>query len=161
MYKIAVIHRYIHNTLYLSFNDECLGIELKYTKSYTVTPRLIHLVLGLGPWQMPAVATEQPGIRRPQRAAVSDDHQLHLALVNVDQHAGAPVRVHQEDHGEQSHLKLWAGPHEGTAHGLHQTMPAELQVQHVVVLVRLGREKIRESDYYYCTRLLLITIIMQ
>lgn len=114
----------------------------------TITQPPIKLVLGS--WQMPAVATQKPGVCCPQRAAVPDNYQLHLALVDVDQHAGGPVRVHQEDHGEQRHLKLWAGPHKGTAHRLHQTMPAELQVQYMVILVRLGREKTRESDYYYC-----------
>lgn len=77
---------------------------------------------------MSAVAAEQFGVRRPEGASVSDDHQLHLTLVDVDQHRGAPLRVYEEDDGEDCHLKLRAGPDEGTADGLHQTVPAELEV---------------------------------
>lgn len=90
--------------------------------------------------QMSAVAAEQFGVRRPERAAVSDDHQLHLTLVDVDQHCGAPVGVQEEDDGEDRHLKLGAGPDEGAADGLHQTVPAELEVQDVVVLIGLWME---------------------
>ena len=82
-----------------------------------------------------------------------DDHQLHLALVDVDQHGGAPLCVHQEHHGEQGHLELGAGPHEGAAHRLHQAVPAELEVEHMVVLVRLG-----ERERGNVTALLLIVI---
>lgn len=89
---------------------------------------------------MSAVATEQFGVRRPEGAPVSDDHQLHLALVDVDQHCGAPLCVHEEDDGEESHLKFRAGPDERAANRLHQTVPAELEVQDVVVLIRLRTE---------------------
>ena len=71
---------------------------------------------------------------------MSDDHQFHLALVDVDQHIGASLRVHEKDDGEDGHLKLGAGPDEGAADRLHQTVPAELEVQDVVVLIRLQVE---------------------
>lgn len=87
-----------------------------------------------------AVAAEQFGVRRPQAAALPDDHQLHLTLVDVDQHRGASLCVHEEDDGENGHLKLGAGADEGAADGLHHTVPAELEVQDVVVLIRLWRE---------------------
>lgn len=86
---------------------------------------------------MSAVAAEQLGIRGAEGASVSDDHQLHLTLVDVDQHRGAPLCVHEEDDGEECHLKLGAGPDEGAADGLHQTVPAELEVQNMVVLIGL------------------------
>lgn len=92
---------------------------------------------------MSVVAAEQFGIRRPEGASVPDDHQLHLTLVDVHHHRGAPLRVHEEDDGEDGHLKLGAGPDEGAADRLHQTVPAELEVQDVVVLVRLWEERQR------------------
>lgn len=89
---------------------------------------------------MPAVAAKKFGVRCPEGAAMSDDHQLHLTLVDVDQHSGAPLCVHEEDDGEERHLKLRAGPNEGAANRLHQTMPAELEVQNMVILIRLWTE---------------------
>lgn len=68
---------------------------------------------------------------------MSDDHELHLTLVDVDHHSGGPLCAHEEDDCEERHLKLGAGPNEGTANGLHQIVPAELEVQNVVVLIRL------------------------
>lgn len=76
---------------------------------------------------------------------MSDDHQLNLTLVNVDQHRGTPFRAPEEDDGEDCHLKLRAGPDEGAANGLHQTMPAELEVQNVVVLIGLRGETHKRS----------------
>lgn len=89
---------------------------------------------------MSVVAAEQFGVRRPEGAPVPNDHQLHLTLVNVDQHCGAPLRVHEEDDGEERHLELRAGPDEGAADGLHHAVPAELEVQNVVVLIRLWNQ---------------------
>lgn len=86
---------------------------------------------------MSAVAAEKFGVRCPEWASMPDDHQLHLTLVNVDQHSGAPLCVHEEDNGEDRHLKLRAGPDEGAANRLYQTMPAELKVENVVILIRL------------------------
>lgn len=90
---------------------------------------------------MPAVAAEQFGVGCAKRAPMSDDHQLNLTLVNVDQHGGAPLRVQEKDDGEDGHFKLRAGPDEGAADGLDQSMPAELQVQDMVILIRLRTEK--------------------
>lgn len=89
---------------------------------------------------MSAVAAQQFGVCRPEGASVSDDHQLHLTLVNVDQHCGAPLCVHEEDDGEQRHLKLRTGPDEGAADRLHQTVPAELEVQDVVIMIGLWKD---------------------
>lgn len=89
---------------------------------------------------MSAVAAEQFGVRRPEGAPLSDDHHLYLTLVDVDHHVGASLRVHEKDDGEDGHLKLGAGPDEGAADRLHQAVPAELEVQDVVVLVRLQVE---------------------
>lgn len=41
-----------------------------------------------------AIAAQQSGVRRPEGLSVSDDHQLHLTLVDVNQHRGAPLSVH-------------------------------------------------------------------
>lgn len=96
---------------------------------------------------MSAVAAQQFGVRRPEGASVSDDHQLHLTLVDVDQHCGAPLCAHEEDNAEDCHLKLRASPNEGATNRLHQTVPAELEVQDVVVLIRLWTEAhVTKSD---------------
>lgn len=86
-----------------------------------------------------AVAAEQFRVRRPEGAAVSDHHQLHLTLVYVDQHRGASLRVHEEDDGEDGHVKLRAGPDEGAADRFQHTVPAELEVENVIVVVGLER----------------------
>lgn len=91
--------------------------------------------------KMPAVAAEKLGICRPKGASMSDDHQLHLTLVNVDQDGGAPLCVHEEDDREDCHLKLWASPDKGTANRFDQPMPAKLEVQNVVILIRLWADK--------------------
>lgn len=86
---------------------------------------------------MSAIAAQQFGVRCTKGTSVSEDHQLHLTLVDVDQHRGAPLCVHQENDGEDCHLELRAGPNEDAANRLHRTVPAELEVQNVVVLIRL------------------------
>lgn len=95
---------------------------------------------------MSAVAAQQFGVRRPKAASMSDDHQLHLTLVDVDQHCGAPLCVHEEDDSEERHLELRAGPDEGAANGLHHTVPAELEVQNVVILIRLKHMNIHLAE---------------
>lgn len=89
---------------------------------------------------MPAVTAEKFRVRCAEGASLSDDHQLHLTLVNVDQHSGASFCIHQENDGEDCHLKLRAGPNEGAANRLHQTVPTELEVQDMVILIRLWTE---------------------
>lgn len=86
---------------------------------------------------MSAVAAEKPRVCCPKGASVPNHHQLHLTLVNVDYDSGASLCVHEEDDGEDGHLKLWAGPNKSTANRLYQTMPAKLEVEDVVVLIRL------------------------
>lgn len=86
---------------------------------------------------MSAVTAEKLWVRCPQGSPMSNHHQLHLTLVNVDEHSSAPLCVDEEDDGEDGHLKLRAGPDESTANRLHQTMPAELEVEDVVILIRL------------------------
>lgn len=77
---------------------------------------------------MSAIAAQQFGVRCTEGLPVSDDRKLHLALVDVDQHRGAPLCVHEENDGEDCHLKLRTGPNESAANRLHCTMPAELEV---------------------------------
>lgn len=85
---------------------------------------------------MSAVAAQKFGISCFNGASVSDDHKLHLALIDIDQNIGASVCVQEKNHSEEGHLKLRTGPNEGTAHRFNHSMPRELQVQHMVVLVR-------------------------
>lgn len=90
---------------------------------------------------MSTVAAEKFRVRCTKGAPMPDHHQFHLTLVNVDQHSGASLCVHEEDDGEDSHLKLRAGSNESAANGLHQTMPAKLEVEDVVILIRLWIKK--------------------
>lgn len=78
---------------------------------------------------------------------MSDDHQLHLTLVNVDQYSGAPLCVHEEDDCEDRQLKLWASPDEGAANRFDQPMPAELEVQNMVILIGLWTNKNKNLKY--------------
>lgn len=98
---------------------------------------------------MPAVAAEKFRVCCPKEAPMSNDHQLHLTLVNVDQHSGAPLCVHEKDDRKDRHFKLWARPDEGAANRFDQSMPAELQVQNMVILIRLWAEKKVKTLYAF------------
>lgn len=52
-----------------------------------------------------------------------------------------PLCVHEKDDRKDRHSKLWASPDEGAANGFDQSVPAELQVQNMVILIRLWTEK--------------------
>lgn len=91
--------------------------------------------------QMPVVAAEKFRVCRPKGSSMSDDHQLYLTLVNVDHHTGGPFCVHEEDDSEDCHLKLWARSDEGAANGFNQPMPAELEVQNMIVMIRLWTKR--------------------
>lgn len=96
---------------------------------------MVALAMALLLVHMSAVAAQQFGISCFNRAPMSDDHELHLALVNVDQYISASVSVQQEHHSVEGHLKLRTGPNEGAAHRFDHSVPGELQVQDMVVLV--------------------------
>lgn len=86
---------------------------------------------------MSAVAAEKPWVCCPKGAPMPNHHQLHLTLVNVDEHSRASLCVHEEDDSKDGHLKLRTGPNKSTANRLYQTMPAKLEVEDVVILIRL------------------------
>ena len=46
----------------------------------------------------------------------------------------------EEDQGVEGHFELRTDPDEGAAHRLHQVLPAELQVQDMVVLIWLSTQ---------------------
>lgn len=75
---------------------------------------------------MSAVAAQQFGISCFNRAPMSDDYELHLALVNVDQYHSASISVQQEHHSVEGHLKLRTGTNEGAAHRFDHSVPGEL-----------------------------------
>lgn len=87
--------------------------------------------------QIPVVAADQLGEGRADGLAVPIDDQLQQVLVHLHHHRRHLLRRHEEDDGEESHLELWTDADEGAADGLHQAFPAELQVQDVVVFIRL------------------------
>lgn len=97
---------------------------------------VVALAMALLLVHMSAVAAQQFGISSFNGAPMSDDHELHLALVYVDENISASVSVLQEHHSVEGHLKLRTGPNEGTAHRFDHSMPGELQVQDMVILVR-------------------------
>ena len=87
--------------------------------------------------QIPVVTAEQLGVGRTNGSAMSVHNQLQNVLVHFRHHGGHFLTRHEEDDGEKSDLKLWTDANEGATDRLHQTFPAELQVQDVVVLIRL------------------------
>lgn len=93
--------------------------------------------------EVPVVAAEQFGVGRADEAAVPIDDQLQNVLVHLHHHRRHLLRGREEDDGVKSDLELGADADEGAADRLHQTFPTELQVQDVVVLIRL--EKPQES----------------
>lgn len=91
--------------------------------------------------QVPVVAAEQFGVGCADASAVSIDDQLQHVLVHFHHHRRHLLSGHEEDDGEDGNLKLWADTDEGAANWLHQAFPAKLQVQDVVVFIRLKVEK--------------------
>lgn len=67
------------------------------------------------------------------------DDQLQHVLVHLHHHRRHFLNGREEDDGVKCDLELRADADEGAADRLHQTFPAELQVQDVVVLVRLEK----------------------
>lgn len=103
------------------------------------------------------VAAQQFGISGPDRAAMSVHHHLQLVLIQIDHSCGGLLSGCEEQDGKDGHLKLRAHTNKGTGHWLDQTMPAELHVQDMVIVIRLrGREtntysakpSHRTIDYY-------------
>lgn len=87
--------------------------------------------------QIPVVAAEQFRVGRADGAAVSIHHQLQHVLIHFHHHRRHLGIRHEEDDGEESELKLRTDTDEGAADRFDQTLPAELQVQDVVVFIRL------------------------
>lgn len=92
--------------------------------------------------QIPVVTAEQLGVGRGDGSAASIDNQLQDILVHLHHNRGHFLGGHEEDDGEKSDLKLWTDTDEGATDGFHQAFPAELQAQHVVVLIRLSKKNI-------------------
>lgn len=112
-----------------------LMVPLMLALALVVLSLMVALAMALLLLLVSAVAAQKFGISRFNRAPMSDDHQLHLALVNVDQYISASVSALQEHHSVQGHLKLRTGPNEGAAHRFDHSMPTELKVQDMVILV--------------------------
>lgn len=87
--------------------------------------------------QIPVVAAEQFGEGRADGSPVPINHQLQHVLVHFHHHRRHLLSRHEEDDGEESHLKLWTDTDEGATDRLHQAFPAELQIQDVVVFIGL------------------------
>lgn len=99
--------------------------------------------------QILVVAAEQFGERRADGSPVPIDNQLQHVLVHFHHHGRLLLSRHEEDDGEESHLKLGTHTKEAAAKRLHQTLPAELQVQDVVILVRLEINEERKSIFIF------------
>lgn len=72
---------------------------------------------------------------------MSIDNQLQHVLVHFHHHRRHLLIGHEEDDGEDGHFKLWTDSYEGAPDWLHQALPTELQVQHMIVFIRLKLEK--------------------
>lgn len=91
--------------------------------------------------QIPVVTAEQLGVGRGDGSAVSIDNQLQDVLVHLHLNRGHFLSGHEEDDGEKSDLKLWTDTDEGATHRFHKALPAELQTQHMIVLIRLSDKR--------------------
>lgn len=87
--------------------------------------------------QIPVVAAEQLWEGCADGSAVPIDNQLQHVLIHLHHHGRHLLIGHEEDDGEDGDLKLWTDANEGAAHRLYQAFPAELQVQDVVIFIRL------------------------
>ncbi len=87
--------------------------------------------------QIPVVAAEQFGEGRADGSPVPVDNQLQHVLIHFDHHRRHLLSRHEEDDGEESNLKLWTDANEGATNRLHQALPTELQVQDMVIFIRL------------------------
>lgn len=91
-----------------------------------------------GKWlQIPVVAAEQFGVGCANKSAVSINDQLQHILVHLHHHRRHLLIGHEEDDGEDGNLKLWTDTYEGAPDWLYQAFPTELQVQDMVVFIRL------------------------
>lgn len=87
--------------------------------------------------QISVVAAEQFGEGRADGSPVPIDNQLQHVLIHFHHHRRHLLSRHEEDDGEESNLKLWTDANEGATDRLHQAFPTELQVQDVVIFIRL------------------------
>lgn len=87
--------------------------------------------------QIPVVAAEQFGVGGADGSPMTVDNQLQHVLIHFHHHGRHLLGRHEEDDGEESYLKLWTDTDEGATNWLHQALPAELQVQDMVVFIRL------------------------
>lgn len=88
-----------------------------------------------------AVAAQQFWIGGPNRATVSMHHHLQLILVQINHSCGCLLSGWEEQDGKDGHLKLRAHANKSTGHWLDQTMPAELHIQDMIILIRLHEIK--------------------
>lgn len=65
------------------------------------------------------------------------NNQLQQVLIHFHHNRRHLLSRLEEDDGEESYLELRTNPNEGATDWFHQTLPTELQVQDVVVFIRL------------------------
>lgn len=87
--------------------------------------------------QISVVAAEQFGEGRADGSAMPIDNQLQHVLIHFHHHRCHLVIRHEEDDGEESNLELRTNSDEGATNRFHQTFPTELQVQDMVIFIRL------------------------
>lgn len=77
---------------------------------------------------------------------MSIDHQLQHILVHFHHDRRHLLIGHEEDDGEDGNLKLWTDTYKGAPNWLHQAFPTELQVQDMVIFIRLKSEKTKWNE---------------
>lgn len=86
---------------------------------------------------IPVVTAEQFGEGRADGFPIPINNQLQQVLVHFRHHSCHLLIRHEEDDGEDGHLKLWTDTDEAAANWLHQAFPTKLQVQDMVIFIRL------------------------
>lgn len=85
---------------------------------------------------------------------MSADNKLHLVLVHIHHRTAGFLGGSQEEDGEHSHLKLRTDTNECTAHWFQESMPAELQIQDMIICIRLmEREEENQSNSIICLKI--------
>ena len=89
---------------------------------------------------IPVIAAKHLGVGCPNRESVPTHDHLQQVFIHLHHHLGDLLIGREEDQGVEGHFELRTDPDEGAAHRLHQVLPAELQVQDMVVLIWLSTQ---------------------
>lgn len=89
------------------------------------------------------VTAQQGRVGCSNVSAMAVDNNLQLVFLHPNNLFSDLLLRHQKHDGVDSELKFRTDSNEAAAHRFYQVLPAELQVQHLVVFIRLIEERQR------------------